>query len=175
MTIWFTSDEHLDDQSIIGICNRPWSQAEEMSLGIISTVNDLTKEGDVIYHIGDWCRHGIMNALRTQQLMSMYKKGIQHHLILGNHDRLPPFDYVEMGFTSVHTSLILGDLALVHDPCVFDIIKGKYTLACGHVHGLFKNVKEVVNVGVDLHDYKPITLEHLMNLSIEGRRTYYGS
>ena len=165
MTHWFTSDEHLDDQSIIAICDRPWAQAEEMSLAIIHTVNETLKEGDTLYHIGDWCRHGIMNALRTQQLMSMYKKGITHHLILGNHDRLPPFDYIEMGFTSVHTSLILGGLALVHDPCVFDIVKGRYMLACGHGHGLFKNMEGVVNVGVDLHDYKPITLEEVVSLA----------
>ena len=171
MTTWFTSDEHLDDQYIVDICERPWKSAKDMSVGIINNVNELLKKGDVLYHIGDWCRYNPlfpkMTTMRCQQLMSMYKDGIQHHLILGNHDRLPPFDYVEMGFTSVHTSLIVGGMALVHDPCVFDIVKNKYTLACGHVHGLFKNMKGVVNVGVDLHDYKPITLAHLMNLSIE--------
>ena len=169
MTTWFTTDEHLDDESIIGICGRPWTHPEAMSVGIINNVNDMLKEGDVLYHIGDWCRHNIMMTLRCQQLMAMYKKGITHHLILGNHDRLPPFGYVEMGFTSVHTSLIVGGLALVHDPCVFDIVKGKYILACGHGHGLFKNMEGVVNVGVDLHDYKPIELGYLMELAIKEK------
>lgn len=30
---------------------------------------------------------------------------------------------------------------------------------CGHIHGLFKAVKKVLNVGVDVWDFKPVSWE----------------
>jgi calcineurin-like phosphoesterase family protein len=87
-------------------------------------------------------------------------------LILGNHDKLNPFKYVEAGFESVHTSLVLDKFFLAHDPALLAAMPLEYTMLCGHVHGLFKSMRDaqgrlVVNVGVDVWDYKPVSLEQL--------------
>ena len=82
------------------------------------------------------------------------------HLILGNHDRLKPFDYIDLGFTSVHTSLLYEEFVLNHDPAASVVMKDK-TWLVGHVHDLFVQVRNVLNVGVDVRDFKPISIDEV--------------
>lgn len=82
----------------------------------------------------------------------------QKHLILGNHDRFPAHDYVEIGFWTVHTSLELENLdaVLIHDP-VASCINRQKLFICGHVHDFFTELKNVINVSVEVGNYQPIS------------------
>lgn len=166
---WFTADEHLGHKNIIRYCERPWGSIDKMSIDIIKRANEVVKPGDTLFHIGDWCWFGPDRKHYHEQMMNKYKDGITHHLVLGNHDRLNPFDYVELGFASVHTSLKLEaafghTLILNHDPAVHDVVKDKGILICGHVHGLFKLSHRTINVGVDVWDFRPVSEETLVTL-----------
>lgn len=37
-------------------------------------------------------------------------------------------------------------------------------MVCGHIHELFQVVDNVVNVGVDVWDYKPVKLDEALSL-----------
>ena len=89
------------------------------------------------------------------------------HLIFGNHDEFKWQRYVDIGFTTVHSALWLEDkglnIVMAHDPSVYCTLNPDTVLLCGHVHTLFKSLKEqrVVNVGVDVWDFKPITIKQI--------------
>jgi calcineurin-like phosphoesterase family protein len=92
-------------------------------------------------------------------------------LILGNHDKLPALEYVELGFQSVHTSLVVDDVFMAHDPAWAAAIPKDMLMMCGHVHGLFKLVERthrVLNVGVDVWDYRPVLFEDALEYLTNG-------
>ena len=52
------------------------------------------------------------------------------------------------------------DFIFNHDPAIHCMFPNKIII-CGHVHNLFKVQKNVINVGVDVWDYKPVSFEQL--------------
>jgi len=163
MSIYFTADPHYGHYNAILYCNRPYKTSEEMDKALIKNHNEVVGKDDTVYIVGDL-------SLRSNQHMNYYQsvirklKGIKI-LILGNHDTLKPFSYVNnIGFRSVHTSLEITidgiDLILCHDPALSCIDRSKIFI-CAHVHDLFKIQKNVINVGVDVWDYKPVSFEEL--------------
>jgi calcineurin-like phosphoesterase family protein len=165
MTIWFTADQHYDHTSIISYTGRPFANKEEMNETIIKRYNKVVKDGDTVYFLGDLSMYydetdWLKLARYIQQL-----KG-RKILIQGNHDRFNPFAYVEMGFESVHTSLVETfegkPYVMVHDPSVACDVRGIFKFICGHVHGLFKKQKGCLNVGVDVWNYYPVKLEDVI-------------
>lgn len=175
--IWFTADEHHLHKNIIRHCNRPYPNADVMCRDIIKNVNDRLYPGDTLYHIGDWCWGRPERAGRFYEVMNKYRSGINHVLILGNHDNLKSFNYIDIGFQSVHTSLTLEkDIKIVmnHDMSVYDVVKDDFDiLVCGHSHGAFKMIEHddchIFNVGVDVWDFKPVKISEITEFVWERR------
>lgn len=156
MNIWFTADWHLSHFNIIRYTGRPFKDVNQMDHKIIKNYCELVGEDDVVFFVGDL-------SMRRKQYKEWFIRTFERlpgtkHLILGNHDYLGPFDYIEAGFTSVHTSLEVQEFILVHDPAVATVAKDR-KFVCGHVHGLFKRQGNVVNVGVDIWDFKPVDID----------------
>lgn len=164
MTTWFTGDPHHGHKNIIKYCGRPWKAIDKMDNDIIKNFNKLVSPGDTIYHLGDFCLFGSDRRIFFDALMRKYRDDVIHHLILGNHDKLNPFMYVEVGFASVHTALEIKlkdyNVVLCHDPSIYSVVKDKDALICGHTHELFKTIKRgsthIINVGVDVWDFNPV-------------------
>ena len=55
--IWFTSDWHLGHEKVIGYCDRPFKNADEMDLVLIKSFNKIVKPEDTTYFLGDFCFH----------------------------------------------------------------------------------------------------------------------
>jgi calcineurin-like phosphoesterase family protein len=79
---------------------------------------------------------------------------------------------LNIGFSSVHTSLWFDEDGIIccHDPSAWSITKHKFPiLLCAHIHKLFDLIKKsdsvVINVGVDVRGYKPISMEGVKNLA----------
>ena len=169
MSIFFYADPHFGHYNIIKYCNRPFSTVEEMDKLLIKNYNSVITDEDTVYIVGDL-------SLKSNQQMNYYQSLIRRlkgkkHLILGNHDSLKPFTYVNnIGFWSVHTSLEITiegiELVLNHDPCVHCLCNDKI-LICGHVHNLFKIQKNVINVGVDVWNFTPVSFEILKPYIVE--------
>jgi len=129
-----------------------------MDTTLIKNFNKVLKPEDELFIIGDLT---VFGPEKKPYIESLVKKiNCRKYLILGNHDRFKPFDYEEVGFISVHTALEVDGYILRHDPACA-IVAPEKTWFCGHVHTLFKRIKNVVNVGVDQWNYFPVSLEVL--------------
>ena len=162
MTDFFSADQHFSHKNILKYCHRPFKDVHEMNKTIVDNWNNVVAENDTVYVLGDVAMHN-----RAQELQPIVERLKGHKiLILGNHDAIKPFDYLTVGFESVHTSLAYNeDIFLAHDPSIFDCIKNQFqVLLCGHVHGLFIKLanNRVYNVGVDVRNFTPVTLEEIL-------------
>ena len=157
--IFFTSDQHYGNNMIIEYCNRPYKNSSIMDKDLIKKHNSKITNEDTVYIIGDLTFHKREFA---EKIIS--KLNGQKHLIMGNHDILKPFTYLELGILSVHTSLEIftekGNFILVHDPAISQIDRSK-TFLCGHVHDLFLRQKNCINIGVDVWNMYPVSLEQI--------------
>jgi len=160
MATFFTADQHFGHENIIKYCDRPFKTVTEMDRGIIKRHNDTVGFDDTVYMIGDFSMSRDFDFVRRK----CNRLNGTLILILGNHDYLKPFSYVEAGFQSVHTALAgIEGFILHHDPVAAVTVKHANWL-CGHAHGLFQTQKNIVNVGVDVWDYSPVALEVVRDL-----------
>lgn len=158
MKRYFTADQHFYHRNVIEYCKRPYANINQMHSDIIKKHNEVVPKDGIVFHLGDFA------FLRKDQISKipgiLEKMNGQHHLILGNHDEGKPFTYLNMGFTSVHTSLVIEEFILMHDPAMAVAIDDDYKVLCGHLHELTKFVNpNILNVGVDIWNYKPIPIE----------------
>jgi calcineurin-like phosphoesterase family protein len=165
---YFTADNHFSHHNIIEICNRPFKNIHKMENVLIDRYNERVTNNDTCYFIGDfyWGR----NVIELERIVKRLNG--KKHLILGNHDKLNPFDYVNAGFLSVHTALdlslefhkegdrIRNNFILCHDPCAAITNKNRIWIG-GHLHNLTKAMGNFINAGVDVWDYKPVSLEEI--------------
>ena len=54
MKLYVTSDTHFNHKNIIEYCDRPFKDIYEMNETIINNWNQVVKEEDIIYHLGDY-------------------------------------------------------------------------------------------------------------------------
>lgn len=164
MTIWFTSDQHYFHKNIISHCNRPFKDINKMHQSLIKNHNNYVENDDICYHIGDFTFLNNTSIQRVGNILGQLKG--RNILILGNHDPDKPHTLVNMGFESVHTSLVLPEdtnFILCHDPACSIVDRDK-TWIVGHVHDLFIAEKNCINVGVDIWDFKPVSLEMIREM-----------
>ncbi len=126
-----------------------------MNYGIVANYRSVVKEEDSVYFLGDLTIVGPQHRGFIEHLITQLPG--KKILILGNHDKFNPFAYVDMGFLSAHTSLLVEEFILVHDPAI-SIIERDRKWLCGHIHTLFKRKKNVLNVGVDQWGFFPVSI-----------------
>lgn len=165
--IYFTADLHFGHYNIIKYCDRPFRSERHMDQELTRLWNETVTEEDTIYVLGDL---SMVTSEGTNYLRRIVSKlNGTKHLILGNHDNLKPFSYVEMGFQTVHTALELKIdneiYFLNHDP-VASITNDRHIWLVGHVHTLFSELKNCINVGVDVRGFKPISIDEINSIIV---------
>lgn len=89
--IYLTSDTHFGHSNIVkgtsqwensGKRVRNFNTLEEHNQTLVDNINQLVKEDDILYHLGDWSFGGFKNIMEFRQQLRC--KNI--HLIFGNHD-----------------------------------------------------------------------------------------
>lgn len=157
MNTFLLSDHHFKHEMIIKYCSRPFESTREMNRYMIEKHNSVVSDNDICYFLGDFC---FTHAWRDVEGILKQMKGIKH-LILGNHDKLYAFDYIESGFTSVHTSLMIDNFMLIHDPAVGGVFKNMKIIH-GHVHRMgLRLSNNTWNVSAEMSDYKPVDFEFI--------------
>lgn len=81
--IWFTSDTHFFHNKIIEYCQRPFANVEEMNNELIYRWNQVVRNDDVVFHLGDFC---LGKAKKWNSILDKLNGKIC--LILGNHDTI---------------------------------------------------------------------------------------
>lgn len=159
---FLTSDSHFFHNNIIKYCNRPFDTVEEMNEGLIEAWNNVVREGDTVYHLGDLSFAGYN---RTKSVLKRLNGNIIFHI--GNHDRRKVihelykegllYHYHEVG------SYLKRDkqqMWLTHYPMEIGVRAKKWSV-CGHIHDEKNTYSNQINVGVD-------SLSHLVRLKKFG-------
>lgn len=147
-------------------CNRPFPSVDEMDEILTGNWNMLVKPGDTVYHIGDfaWWKW-------TQQRVNAQVKRLNGHkfLIYGNHDR----DCVKRSegwvWKGERKKIKAFDQEIVLDHYA-GRVWNKSGWGCwqlyGHSHGGLADDPNALqmDVGVDCHDYKPISFEQVREI-----------
>ena len=171
MEEFFTADWHLFHKNTIGYCNRPIKSIIQMQQRMIYEHNQVVGEDDVVWNLGDVT---MLSAEYTGKVgKEVNKFNGTKHLVLGNHDSWKPTSYENAGFSTIHTATWFErdglTFYLVHDPAKYTTIQNdpKSILLCGHIHQLFQHLlpdKRVINVGVDVWNFKPISYNIILDL-----------
>lgn len=167
MTLFFTADTHWGDHRTINIARRPFATVAAMDLALIERWNAVVSPGDEVWHLGDVARRpgevaGLLARLHGAK-----------HLLRGNND--PDATALAAGWASVgdYAELEVDGRKLVLGHYPFRSWNGQHRGAVnlhGHSHGRLRPMPRQFDVGVDVHDFAPVTLARLLatTRSIEG-------
>ena len=170
MKYFFTSDYHLGHANIIKYCRRPFENVDEMNTTIINNHNARVSKEDLVFFLGDFCFKNSPGGKQGEGMIhksSHYVDKLNGKLIFikGNHDR-------NNSVKTIIEKCVINyggrRVNLVHNPEHADV---KYELNfVGHVHQNWecKRIKlgmdftDMINVGVDVWNFKPVTFDELM-------------
>lgn len=170
---WFTSDTHLGHANIVGYCQRPFGDVDEMDRVIVERWNERVAPDDEVWHLGDFCMGPRTNIRRYFDQLNGHK-----FLVRGNHDR-------SAKIMSEHFAIVQGEthislprentygcvvVWLRHRPPSTDAWRktGATYALHGHVHNAYRRRGDLINVGVDAHDFRPVSLQELLETPDEG-------
>ena len=162
--IFYTADPHFGYEPAL-VWRPQFSTAEEMDEYLIAAWNAVVTEEDTVYLIGDIGWNDGHVPCRTLARLKGRK-----HLIRGNHDTgFSDGPLLHRYFESVTDFWELEDgenhIILSHYPMLYN--KRGYMIH-GHLHGsgqfweVLKDLPRVLNAGVDLNNWAPVTLEQLI-------------
>lgn len=81
--IFFTADHHFGHPGIIGMCQRPFTDVDEMDEAFVEEWNAVVRRGDTVWHLGDFAHKA--NAERCQSIFGRLNG--RKNLVLGSHDK----------------------------------------------------------------------------------------
>ena len=184
-TIWFTSDTHLNEERAFELSrrNRTFNNVNDMTLNILKNIAQIPDD-DLLIHLGD-----IGDPTYMTLLLNAHQKTI---LVLGNYEQkhMEEHNYTSdsykdwlidsVGFKGVYENYAVLDVGhdkkfvLTHDPKYFVdhvdeitpyvTLKDDEKLHClfGHIHGRQLVKRFGLDVGVDGHQYRPLSLDDVM-------------
>jgi calcineurin-like phosphoesterase family protein len=158
MAVFFTSDHHFGDARRLGIDRRPFASRDVMDEAFVARWNEVVGLEDEVWYLGDFARTGAHAAAILERLHG------RKHLIAGNND--PPETLALPGWASVgHYAEIEVEgvgLILCHYPFRTwnGMHRGRLNLH-GHSHGRLKPMPRQYDVGVDVRDFRPVSLRAL--------------
>ena len=161
MKTFVTADYHLGHTTIGKLAKRPEEDVTKMSFRIVQNHNNVVTKGDVVYHIGDFAfKSGKLGVKISGDTWENMLNGKVIH-ILGNHDYKNNIRGLSRAFIKFSNKNIM----MQHVPPTF-VPDNVDIVLCGHVHGAWKykmiNGKPVINVGIDVWNYKPVTLDKVI-------------
>jgi len=179
MRYWFTADPHFGHERILELCKRPFASVEEMDKAIINNYNKLVHTNDTLYILGDFS-WGYEDSIRYYRNLIRCNNIV---FIWGNHDKIlrKNISLYKQLFTSTHDIL---DIVIDQQPivlCHYPMLEwnkfyyGSWQLF-GHVHGNLSPLPGSLScdVGVDCHNYNPVSFEDL-KVIMERRKDFNAS
>lgn len=180
---YYISDLHFGDERVFKKAqrNQIFINTEEVNKTIIERWNSVVTDDDEVYLIGD-----ISEDLYEEGIDLLQKMKGTKYLIVGNHDYKLLDAYISSGiFKDVKENMLINDngrkVHLCHYPLMdwMEFNRGGY-LIYGHIHN--KNLPQIkeyyrdklaFNVGCDVLDYTPKTLDQLIELKEENKNESY--
>lgn len=197
--IYFTSDLHLGHDNIIGYCNRPFRDSRHMNQVLIDNWNDTVAADDEVYFLGDWCMGDEDAGIEIARQLNgtiWFVPGNHDKCWTGFFRKKKDPEmwrewekkYLDVGFQLIHgggTMIVELHKKLIQkvNMCHFPYMehdnrrfegyrledKGDWLLH-GHVHDVWKQRGRQINVGVDVWDYRPVSMDEIAKLILQGRQ-----
>ena len=169
--IFYTADLHFHYKPFLP--GRPFASVEEMDEAMIRLWNETVTDEDTVYVVGDVGYNG--GYVPGDALGRLQGR---KHLIRGNHDTgfesAPKlFDYFET--VTDFNEIDDGEthILLCHYPILYRkrgyMIHGHLHQARGPEYDILRQMPRMLNAGVDVNFYRPVTLAQL----VENNRAFY--
>jgi calcineurin-like phosphoesterase family protein len=175
--IYFTADTHFCHSNIIRMCGRPYPDIDAMNTALIENWNSRVTARDEIYILGDLVFRG--EGKEANEILGQLRG--KKYLIKGNHEKYLDdpkfnagvFEWVKDYHVFKHEKRLF---VLFHYP-IFEW--AGYYHSSIHLYGHIHNDKErinymlnrgAVNVGVDVWDYRPVSMAEIMKAADKGRQ-----
>ena len=169
MNVFFTSDTHFGDTRRIRVDGRPFKSIGEHDAALIARWNEVVGLDDEVYHLGDFAV--TMDAVAVERWLTALNG--RKHLILGNNDSPAVTACGAWASISNYAELVLDErlVVLCHYPfrTWHKSTKGAINLH-GHSHGKLKELPRQYDVGVDVFDYRPVTLAQILASRRRGKK-----
>lgn len=160
MSVFLSADSHYSHRNILKYCNRPFS-FEEHDKELIKRWNERISNTDTAYFLGDfsWCDHSsIIDQLNFKNMvwiLGNHDKSVKQSFFSNNREvKVCPYMHVEKvnghEITMCHYSMRRWDKAHY----------GTWHLY-GHSHGTLEPYGLSLDVGVDAHDYYPLSFDEV--------------
>ena len=129
-----------------------------MNAGLEHNWNAMIEPQDTVYCLGDFA---FLSAAYQLDGMNLFKRLAGHkHLVKGNHDRGL---VLTLGWEKIHLEPVLLDgVVLTHhgdDYMRVNQNRDKVPIFCAHVHEVWKQRANLLNVGVDVWHFRPVLFE----------------
>jgi len=171
MNRFWTADFHLGHYNknggIIAYCNRPFRNLAHMNAALIKEANMRVKPEDTGIHVGDFC------VRSSNEKFAAWREQLHGKWVFtrGNHDKN---NGVRTACTSMFVRMAHFQVFVSHIPFFYEdffpvelreyVVKYCDFALCGHVHEKWADRVEgipVLNVGVDVRKYRPISDDEL--------------
>lgn len=166
MKKWFTSDLHFND-SRFDLLYRPFTNLKDQHETLINNWNAVVSDEDEVYIVGDFSvdDDGLkyVNQLKGKKI-----------LIVGNYDEPRGSENLEAFFDKVYNEGITTQIGeeifyLNHYP---EKASKKTNNLVGHVHGLWRVQRNMINVSTEAWNYTPVSEEQIL-LCLGGIKEHY--
>lgn len=157
--IWFTSDWHLGEDRLKNTAKpnvfyRPFTNTSQNDSVILGRFIEVFQDGDTLYHLGDVAVN--KESIPQLKFLKEHYPNSKFILIVGNYDE---DKLKELGeYFEIYRELFFKDVYLNHYPEKCINHEFSYT---GHIHGLWKVQKNMINVSVDAWHFNPVSLPEL--------------
>jgi calcineurin-like phosphoesterase family protein len=171
VSLFFTSDHHFGHGGARGLFKRPFAATAEMDAAMVARWNETVGPDDEVWHLGDFAVR--QSAARMGELLDALAGA--KHLVVGNNDGKATTALRQWASVQHYAELEADGtwLILCHYPLRTwnRIGRGALNLH-GHSHGRLAPLPRQVDVGVDLWDFRPITLRQICkHLETRPRRS----
>lgn len=158
--IFFIADTHFGHSNIIRYENRPFGSVGQMDAYLAEQWNATVSEEDTVYVVGDF---SFYSKGKTREICSRLCG--HKYLIIGNHDRETPKDYLDAGFDWVYDKpVVLDGFWLVsHEPLYINP-NMPYANIFGHVHAnpAYSDYSpQSFCVSVERISYRPVAFDEI--------------
>jgi calcineurin-like phosphoesterase family protein len=169
--IWFTADHHFDHANIIKYTKRPFSAVDEMNQIMVKRWNERVQADDTVIHLGDFT---LGNAIVAQRFFSQVNGRIAILCNPLHHDKrwIKTPQFSKSGIVKLISPLKTLEIPSGKYPAV--IVLSHFPLAewdrkhynsihlHAHSHGTHRGEGRILDVGVDCHNFYPISLSEVL-------------
>jgi calcineurin-like phosphoesterase family protein len=161
MAVFFTGDTHFGHAGARALYRRPFASVAAMDAAMLERWNTTVGAEDEVWHLGDFA----LGLPETAMAGLLGRLNGRKHLITGNNDSSAATGMAGWASVQPYVEMELdgAGLVLCHYPFRTwrNMSRGWRNLH-GHSHGRLAPLPRQTDVGVDVWDFRPVTLAEII-------------